>query len=485
MNPRGLRFRLGFGLSLIFVGVALWLLPWMAGVARTSAEQAHQELNRDVARAVVENSKLYENDQLNQEALQGVFMKLMAVNPTLELYLLDADGKILGYDAPAEKIKLEQVKIAPIQQFLADNGQVVRGENPRNPGTPSIFTAWPLENDNGYVYAVLASELYQAAGGMLALSDLLSRSAWILLGILVLAAGCSLLMVHMLTRDLENLQGTMADFRDGNSEARCRVRTQDEIGRLSAGFNYLADSVQEQMRKVQDSDRQRREMIASISHDLRTPLASLRGYLEHLDQHGRNLSIEEKEEILTIALRNTDRVRRMTDDLLELSRLEAGELRLTMEEFPLGELAHDVVQRFQPLAASADIDLQALVPQELPPIVGDIAMLERVLGNLVENAIRHTPAGGRVNLRLLPAPNGVEVRVIDNGEGIDAEELPRIFDRFYRIAKDRGLEEGSTGLGLAIVKQILALHKASIEVRSKPTVGSVFQFRLACGNNTS
>lgn len=485
MNPRGLRFRLGLSLALIFAGVALWLVPWVAGVARNTAEHAHQGLNRDVARAVVENSTLFEQGEVNQEALQGVFMKLMAVNPTLELYLLDANGKILGYDAPPEKILLERVSLTPIDEFLATEGQVVRGENPRNPEAPGIFTAWPVAEDEGYVYAILASELYQEAGGVLALSDLLSRSAWILLGILVLAAGCSLLMVHLLTRDLESLQDTMANFRDGDTEARCPVRTQDEIGRLSAGFNFLADSVREQMCKVQESDRQRREMIASISHDLRTPLASLRGYLEHLDQHGRSLAIEEKDEILTIALRNTDRVRRMTDDLLELSRLEAGELRLTMEEFPLGELAHDVVQRFQPLAANAEINLQALVPQELPPIVGDIAMIERVLGNLVENAIRHTPAGGRVSLRLLPAAKGVEVRVIDNGEGIDADELPRIFDRFYRIAKNRGLEEGSTGLGLAIVKQILALHKTSIEVKSKPTVGSVFQFRLECGENIS
>lgn len=289
-------------------------------------------------------------------------------------------------------------------------------------------------------------------------------------------------IVSFLTRGVRKVRRAMSAFEEGDYEVRCDVQGQDEVGQLALGFNYLASSVQDQMEQVQEGDRKRREMIASISHDLRTPLASLRGYLEHLSQRWPELEDQRREEVLEIAMRNTDRVQRMTEDLLELSKLESGSVRLQLEAFPIGELVHDLVQRFRPEAKTKGIRLEASVPQNLPYVHADISLMERAIGNLVANALRHTDRDGRVAIRVVEESGFVEVRVVDNGEGIAAEDLPRIFERFYRVAKNREVSDGSTGLGLAIVKQILALHRSTIQVKSQPAVGTLFRFRLAAVN---
>ncbi|PCJ55660.1 MAG: hypothetical protein COA70_00850 [Planctomycetota bacterium] len=481
MSFGGLRTRLVLGLSLIFVGLAACLIPWTLNLVRTHFEYSHQELNRDVARAVVEHAELFHDGVAMPEELQGVFMKLMAVNPTLELYLLDEQGTILGFDAPKEAVLLDRVSLDPIEEFLAQPGKAVHGQDPKQPDATRTFTAWPVvENGQtmGYVYAVLRNEAFLDAAQPLDAS-ILGPARWVLLGVLILALLCSLAIVAYFTRGFDDIQSTMTAFEQGDLDARCTPRGTDEVSRLADGFNFLAQNVQEQMEQVREGDRKRREMVASISHDLRTPLTSLQGYLEHLSDKWPELNDDSRNEILTIARRNADRVQRMTEDLLELSRLESGVVKLMVERFPIGELVHDLVQRFRQQAEAKGVELVASVPEGLPMVKADISLMERAIGNLVANALRHTPEGGKVTLRVLEMEHQLEIRVVDNGEGIAAEELPKIFERFYRVAKNRDVQKGSTGLGLAIVEQILKLHHATIQVRSKPDVGTVFRFRLS------
>ncbi len=482
MALQGLRVRIILGLSLVFVSLALWLVPWTLNLARDHFLNAHQQVNREVARAVAEHSTLFQEGEVNQKELQGVFMKLMAVNPTLELYLLDQEGNILGYDAPPEAVVQERVDLAAVDRFLESQDQTVFGPDPRRPEQPSIFTAWPVDVEGerlGYVYAVLRNQSLEAATTWGVDGPELQQVAWALGASVLLALVCAVIIVSFLTRGVRRVRRAMSAFEEGDHDVRCDVQGQDEVGQLALGFNYLASSVQEQMEQVQQGDRKRREMIASISHDLRTPLASLRGYLEHLSERWPELEDARREEVLEIAMRNTDRVQRMTEDLLELSKLESGSVRLQLEDFPIGELVHDLVQRFRPEAKVKGIRLEASVPQNLSYVHADISLMERAIGNLVANALRHTARGGRVAIRVVEESGFVEVRVVDNGEGISAEELPRIFERFYRVAKNREVSDGSTGLGLAIVKQILSLHRSTIQVKSQPAVGTLFRFRLA------
>ena len=183
--------------------------------------------------------------------------------------------------------------------------------------------------------------------------------------------------------------------------------------------------------------------------------------------------------MLQLARRNTDRTLRMVDDLFELARLDAPTLRLQREDFHLGELVQDVVQRHRATAEDAGQKLTMEVGAPIPLVSGDIALIERVLTNLIVNAVRHTPEGGEIHLSVVAQKDAVEVRVADTGQGIEAAELPRIFDRFYRVDRSRPTGAASgIGLGLAIVKRILALHEGAIDVRSTHGTGTEFCFTM-------
>lgn len=474
--------RLGLALALTFTAVACLLLPWIDRTSREAAEETLQQVNRDVARAVVEHAELFAEGAPVEKEIRGVFMKLMAVNPNLELYLLDADGRILAYDAPEGVVQAERVDLAPVEKMLAGAEGVVHGTDPRHPDAARVFTVWPVDRPggrDGYVYAVVGGDAYRAVADGVYEGTAVRRGVLVAGGVLALAALVAFGLVLYLTRDLRRLRTSVRAFRDGDVDARSAVRRRDEIGRLAEDFNDLAETVVAQLERIRGADDERREMVAGISHDLHTPLSTLRGFLERLQERADALSPEERAEMLGLARRNTERTLRMVDDLFELASLEAPNLRLQREDFHLGELVQDVVQRHRATAEEHGQTLEMEVEGKLPPVDGDIALIERALTNLIVNAVRHTPEGGSIRLSVAAREHSVEVRVADTGSGIDAAELPRIFDRFYRVDKSRPTGAASgIGLGLAIVQRILALHGGAIGVQSTPGKGTEFRFTL-------
>ena len=477
-----LGLRLGLALTGVFGLTALLLLPWIDRTSAAAAEETLQQVNRGVAQAVVKHAELFDDGEVVEKEIQGVFMKLMAVHTSLELYLLDDAGRILAYDAPEGVVQLEQVDLAPVRAFLDDPEAVVHGDDPRHPDAARVFTVAAVDGaagPDGYVYAVLGGDAYRAVADGVAAGTSARRGMLVAGGVLALAALCALGVVAWLTRDLRALRRAMRAFRAGDDDARSPVRGKDEIARLAADFNGLAEQVVAQVARISEADQERREMVAGISHDLRTPLSALRGFLDRLEARAAELDAEERAEMLRLARRNTDRTLRMAEDLFELARLETPNLRLEAVEFHLGELVQDVVQRQRPLAEAAGQELAMEVAEPLPLVRGDIALIERVLGNLIGNAVRHTPAGGRIHLTVAAADDGVEVRVRDTGQGIDPAELPRIFDRFYRVERSRPTgPSAGIGLGLAIVKRILDLHGSRITVSSRVNRGTRFEFDI-------
>jgi two-component system OmpR family sensor kinase len=220
-------------------------------------------------------------------------------------------------------------------------------------------------------------------------------------------------------------------------------------------------------------------MVANISHDLRTPLTTMRGYLETLQLKHANLSVAEQQQYLQTALSYSERLGRMVEELFELARLDSCESVVFSESFSICELVQDVTQKFKLRAREKSIQLKADLNPEAPPVYGDIAMMQRVLENLLENGIRHTPAGGSIQIGVVVQSRSVVVQVTDTGCGISAEDVPQIFERFYQKDKNRSGE--SAGLGLAIVKRILELHGSSINVSSELKKGTTFSFRLPTG----
>jgi signal transduction histidine kinase len=252
----------------------------------------------------------------------------------------------------------------------------------------------------------------------------------------------------------------------------------DEIDYLTATFLEMANKIHCQLDNLQTSDNLRRELVANVSHDLRTPLATLQGYIETLLLKEDSLSREQRREYIQIALKHCHRLNKLVMELFELAKLDAQETRPLMESFNLSELAYDITQKFSLAARKKKITLQVKVGKGLPFVVADISLIERVLENLIENALRHTPAGGVVSLDLYTDEKGIAVEVSDTGSGIPKAEIPYIFDRFHQLDKSRTSLDGGSGLGLAIVKRIVELHKGVIRVTSEVGKKTVFAFSL-------
>ena len=218
----------------------------------------------------------------------------------------------------------------------------------------------------------------------------------------------------------------------------------------------------------------RKELVANVSHDLRTPLASIHGYIETLLMKKGSLNEERFDKYLRTTLRSTEKLRNLVDELFELSKLESKERQLQAEAMSVADLIHDVMNNFKISAGEKNIDLQANVSLDLPQAHADIALLDRVLQNLIGNSIKFCNEGDRICVSAKTEGNMIRICVEDTGEGISEEELPHVFDRFHR----GGTKKIGSGLGLAIVKSVLELHRSKFDVKSTEGKGTSFSFTL-------
>jgi signal transduction histidine kinase len=247
---------------------------------------------------------------------------------------------------------------------------------------------------------------------------------------------------------------------------------------LATAFSELSQRIAGQFQQLETNDAQRRELLANVSHDLRTPLASMQGYLEMLLLRHGTLTRDEERNYLEIATRHCERLGRLVRDLFDLTKLEANDVRLDSEAFPLAELVQDVAQKFQPGAERRGVRIEARIIDPLPAVRGDIGKIERVLENLIENAMHHTPGGGIVRIVASAPQRRVQVEVSDTGHGIAPEDLDSVFDRYYRVSRGEEGDAAYAGLGLAISKRLVALHGGDMRVESTLGVGTRFVFDL-------
>jgi two-component system OmpR family sensor kinase len=489
--PKTLYGRLALLLLLLFVLVGSFYALLTVYTTESYLDEVNQKLNRNLADHLVGAEILLKNGRVNEPALADVFHMLMVINPNIEVYLLGPEGKILAFSAPSGAVVRDTVSLTPIHRLLGGSTVLpVLGDDPRSPTRRKVFSAAPITSPadpsrpiEGYLYVVLASQEHDSAAAMVASSYILRLSLGIAAGGLVFALVGGLAGFGFLTRRLRALSTSMDRFRRRHLAdvpgrgGRPTFDGGDEIDRLEVSFEEMAARIDLQVRTLEEKDGLRRELVANVSHDLRTPLAALHGYLETLSLKDATLSSAERGRHLEAALRHSERIRQLIDQLFELAKLDAGEAHPRRESFSLGELVQDVVQEFQLRAAGRGVRLETRPPADLPFVEADIAMVERVLENLVANALRHTPEGGHVSVHLVANGPAQRVEVRDTGDGIAVDQVPRIFERYYRADTSNGADEGC-GLGLAICKRILELHGSSIEVKSVPGAGTTFAFEL-------
>ena len=452
-------------------------------------QEVGQKLNATLAEHIVtHNEILYKKDRVNHNALKEIFHMLMVINPSIEVYLLDVKGNILAYSAPEGKVKRKSIDINPITSFINKTATMpVFGDDPRNLDRQKIFSAAQIPPEGtaeGFLYVILASEAYDSVTEMIEGSYILRVSMMGLGASLLIALIAGLLMFALLTGRLRTLSSTMQNYLraggDNTIEARYPVKrySKDEIESLGENFNLMADRIDAQVAELKNNDAKRRELIANVSHDLRTPLTSLHGYLETLLLKEHELSEEERKEYIQIATNHSKRLGQLITELFELAKLDSVETLLNVEPFSLGELVQDVVYKFKLAAEKKGISLKANFGFDIPFAYGDIGLMQRVLDNLVENALRYTPKGGEIAVTLTPGHGNIVVRITDTGCGIPNDELNHIFDRFYRLQKSREEGELNSGLGLAIAKRIVNLHGGQISAESKLDKGTTFTFNM-------
>lgn len=473
-------------LLLACFGAAAWLQ--MAQSLRFG-QQVEQVLLRPLAGQVAEELRRHAG-QPPAATLQAVALRLQATNPGIDLYLLDASGRIEARQPQASALQRPVVALGPLRQFLAGRPAPILGDDPLSSGGRKVFSVAMLAvtpgqpaGASGYVYAVLQGSAYDMAAALAARNGVLQVALWSIglvtpLGLLagLVAFRQVTRPITRLTRDVQALERVNAvqQAADEVAVAAPPAHVRDEIAILRAAFEQLAHSNARHWQRLNQQDQQRREWIANISHDLRTPLASLQGYLETVLLQASSLSETEREHYLRTALAQAQRLSRLAQELLELARLELGTVKPSLESFSLVELAQDVMQK---LALSATSRQQALMPafdSGSLRVQADIGMIERVLTNLLDNAIRHTPPGGEIQVRLRQLGDRVQVEVADRGPGIPLALRPELFTR----AMQRLPSRDGGGLGLAIVKQILQLHGSDIALHDGPGGGAVFAFAL-------
>ncbi|MBM7060194.1 two-component sensor histidine kinase [Pseudomonas sp. UL073] len=476
-------------LSLVFAvlllacsGVSVWL---QVMASERHEQEVVQRLSSGLAAHIAGTAQLMDVGGWRPDAVRGLFDKLMAVNPAVELYLLNNQGEIVGNAAPSGHLKRQQVDLAPLRQVLDGAPLPVLGDDPRSANGRKVFSVAPVQVDGrnaGYVYVVLQGEAHDALAADLSASSVLRLTLWVTAIVALLGLVMGLVAFRLITRPLRALTEAVRGF-DGHGERAAALtadaeadRRGDEIAVLRGAFAQMGQRLAEQWRELTRQDQQRRDLVANISHDLRTPLTSLHGYLETLRLKDASLGAEERRHYLDIALGQSRKVGRLAQELFELARLESGLVQPEQEAFALPELVQDVLQKFELAAEARQQQLQVEMAAALPTVRADLGMIERVLTNLLDNAIRHNPPGTQIAVRLSGQPQAVQVEVRDSGAGIPPEMRDGLFARASAL---RRTSPESGGLGLILVQRMLQLHGSEIRLVDEGGSGAVFRFSLA------
>ena len=457
-------------------------------------DELRQRQGSEFARNVAEMYPQFgEFDKLDRADIESMFEKMLLLDPRSAIYLLDSDGRIrAGYTKERSIGSRANVALEPVERLLkAPVGQTVFGDDPEFSARQSLFAAAPLlaasgasanQKPVGYIYVLMRPPDADVKRGLIA--SYANRSAFaVALGGALAGALLVFAVLSLITRPLKRLtdaaDAVSAQEADGGLNLSVlphdddELRT-DEIGRVSRAFRAMVMRLREQAQQVKRVDANRREWVANVSHDLRTPLTSLIGHLETIQMRGERMSVDDRTRFLDVAMRNAQHLDRLSSSLFDLARLESDDLPLDKSPAHLGEFLDDFVARFAAVAETRDIALTVEYPPGLPLASIDAALVERALANLMDNALRYTPSGGAITLRAASRDNGVAITVADSGTGIDATVLAHVFERFFQGSRHRE-GGGHAGLGLAVVERVAQLHGGRANAANRQSGGAVFE----------
>ncbi|MEO1253930.1 MAG: histidine kinase dimerization/phospho-acceptor domain-containing protein, partial [Bacteroidota bacterium] len=396
-----------FFLLVVFMGASYVIITIF--LTNKHFEERSQRLNKELANHLIEEkfngaSPFLEDGNVNKPLFGDLMHDMMAVNRGIEVYLLDNSGQILysvvlSHDNPEDPIRY--VDLEPIKQFISCDGNTyLLGDDPRNAADKKIFSAAEFESNGrkGYVYIVLAGEEYQTVAESLLAGYFmkLGIGASFLTMIFVLCLG--MISLWFLTKNLRGVIQSVRRFREGDLSIRINEPEKTDLSVLASNFNEMADTIVKNIDEIKSIDVLRRELIANVSHDLRTPLSIIIGYIETLQMKKEDLSEEEKDHYLHIIRGGAEKLSHLVAQLFEYSKLEAKQVKPEKEPFAITDLAMDLVAKYELLAKEKNIEVKANITGQVPLVFADISLVERAIQNLLDNALKYVPEKGWIQL---------------------------------------------------------------------------------------
>ena len=442
-----------------------------------------QLLNKDVATHIAKFASPFDHNGINKRKADSIFKNVMILNPSTEVYFLDSTGNVMDFYGPTKEIKLWKIPLANINKYITSKGQeYIKAPDPRDPSYSKIFSAAEVMSNSkklGYIYVILGSNEYRNVSDMLFSSHISNLAIKAFIFIIVLSIAFSLLYIQRIQKSFNRMLNVLEKFQQGDYTARF-TKKNDEFAPVSHAFNKMADLLTYNINQLTNADNERKNFIANIYHDLLTPLSIARGYAETFLIKRDEISRKVLDEYVEMILKKNLQVEDMVKQLFEISKMESPEFKAKKEPFVLSEIVQETVNTFQLNALQKKVNLKCIQCQYHVWINADIRLMERVIQNLVDNAIKSTPENGEILVAIEVKNNDLIFKIENNGPLLTKDLLQWINnpENEYRLQMDKP----GTGLGLYITKKILYLHNSSLQAYCINNSHNIFTFAIEIYN---
>lgn len=482
---RSIYFRLALAFLVLISCIGLLQLFLATRSLKDITALIEQRRNWEIARFVADRVQTSVYPTINIEQTTEKLIELNELNPSLRMALLDTNGKVLTY-APQDFLWNPEITDLPrLKEALGIN----------NPDLP-LYSQLRKQAEKGgivqqddYLFSISEIQLPEGKGFIYIWFELFTGTKFEKVGtfsltrltvagfiaILALAFAFGAIAFAIITRRFRKVAEVLQQFASGDYSPRLRDSNQDEIGQIAKAIDLLADTVVAAKTKLIERDSQRRDLVANITHDLRNPLTAMRIQLDTLRtkiKQNPTATWEQGLPEIQVLVRNTELQQRLVLDLFELSKLEATQ-KVVWDEISIPQSATEVISRMRPSAELANLTLTMEQSQSLEEAIADKALLERAMANLIENAIRYTPSGGKIILRVSGTETGYAIEVQDSGQGIPTQLSQSLFEPGVK-----GENSPGAGLGLAIVSRIAEIHRGVLSCNSKTGEGTTMRIDL-------
>lgn len=487
MKPK--QFSIFTRIGILFFAVITILCLLFMGITYLSVSNFHeastQLLNKEVAGHIAKFTSPFKENGIDEKKADSVFYDAMVLSPSAEVYFLDTAGNVVAYHINENKIRLKKIDLTRIKKLIAAQGNIyIKGPDPRDPLDPKIFSAsevWNKDKHLGYIYVILGSN--KEVNSMLFSTYFNGLIIKVVTAIIIFSIIFAFIYIRRFQKKYNSMLVIFDRFQQGDFKARFPVKVHDEMAPVTTAFNAMADLLVVNIEKLTKTGKERKDFVANISHDLRTPLSVARGYTETLlMKKEQQIASPEQEEFLQLVYRKIRQVEDMVKQLFDLSKMESVEFAPKKEPFIFSEILQEILHESLPVAQEKNIKLDTSGIENSSWIIADVGMIERLIQNLVVNALKYTPEHGFIFASVTAHQNVILFNLSNSGKPFRQEVIAWFNNSQEDIFTNRPT---GMGLGLVIVKRILQLHNLQYKLHINEAGLNAFNIYIPVRDNLS